>query len=174
MNQTIKYGTDEYGNVWSAVAQIEPMGGTPCYRIDKESLEEPPECSIGKRPIVDNGSWKVIPISLDCVKEDGNIRRKNSLELMRDGLEEIPRGMKIVTENGLKLEPKTLEERLKTKEITQEEYNNLKNLNVILKLEDIDKKSVRALREWYSSQSGCPESLKSLEACAIKIRKELL
>ena len=174
MNQTIKYGTDEYGNVWSALAQIEPVGGTPCYRIDKESLEEPPECPNGKRPIVDNGSWKIIPIAIDCIWEDGVIRHKNSLELMRDGLEEIPKGMKIVAEGVLKLEPKTLEEMLKTNEIPQEEYKILKNMPVILKLEEIDKKSVRALREWYSSQSGCPEVLKSLETCAIKIRKELL
>ena len=169
-----KYGTDEFGNVWMDFAQIEPVGGTPCFNPERETLEEPPEYPVGKRPIVDNGSWKIIPIAIDCIWENGVIRHRNSLELMRDGLEEIPRGMKIVTENGLKLEPKTLEERLKTKEITQEEYNSLKNLSVILKLEDIDKKSIRALREWYSSQSGCPEVLKSLETCAIKIRKELL
>jgi hypothetical protein len=186
MQQTIKYGTDEYGNVWHDFAQIEPVGGTVCYNPVRETLDEPPAVAEGKRLIVENGKWLQIAIGIENTAEttDNGIfyRPKTSLERMRDGIDEIPKGMKLIDESymsdsperGLKLEPKTLEEQLKTNEITQSQYNEIKNQPVKAELELIDVKSVRSLREWLLKQDNCPEFLKQYEEQATKKRSELL
>lgn len=123
MGQIRKYGTDEYGNVWSDFAQLEPVGQTYCYNSTKETLVEPPEVPEGKRLMVENGDWLLIPISSKHTMDEGHIRPKTQLELMRDGLEEIPKGLKLVE---LELVAKTLEERLSTNEITKTEYTKIK------------------------------------------------
>lgn len=111
MKQVRKYGTDEYGNVWNDFAQLEPVGQTYCYNPTKETLVEPPEVPEGKRLVVENGDWLIIPISSKHTMDEGRIRPKTKQELMRDGLEEIPKGFKLVE---LELVNKTLEEQLFT------------------------------------------------------------
>ena len=123
MGQIRKYGTDEYGNVWSDFAQIEPVGQTPCYNPTKETLVEPPEVPEGKRLMVENGDWKIIMIDSENTLDEGRIRPKTAMERMRDGIDEVPKGFKLVE---LELVAKTLEERLSTKEITQVEYDKIK------------------------------------------------
>jgi len=123
MQQTIKYGTDEYGNVWHDFAQIEPVGGTVCFNPTRETLVEPPEIPEGKRLLVENGDWKIIMIDSENTLDKGRIRPKTEMERMRDGIDEIPKGFKLV---DLTLVAKTLEEQLSTNEITKEEYANIK------------------------------------------------
>lgn len=123
MEQVRKYGTDEYGNVWSDFAQIEPVGQTPCYNPTKETLVEPPEVPEGKRLMVENGDWKIIMIDSENTLDEGRIRPKTAMERMRDGIDEVPKGFKLVE---LELVAKTLEEQLSTKEITQSEYDKIK------------------------------------------------
>ena len=177
MQQKIKYSTDEYGNVYPNQCQIEPAGGTACYNPRTETIDEPFEPDEGKRLIVDNGKFIQIAISLEHIKdsETGKIRAKNQNERYRDGLDVIPKGMKIETVDG-KPEPiaKTLEEQLKTNEITQSEYNGVKNIPIMTTLETLDIKSVRSLREWLTKQEGCPEFLKNYEKEATAKRAELL
>jgi hypothetical protein len=169
-----KYGTDELGNVWYTFAQIEPVGGTVCYNPEKETLEQPPVCPIGKRPIVENGQWKIIPIAEDCITENGVIRRKNQNERFRDGLDEMPKGMKIeVDGDKLNLVPKTLEEQLSSSEITQEQYNEIKNVPIKAELEMLDVKSVRSIREWLVKQPDCPQYLKQYDDEA-KLKRDKL
>jgi hypothetical protein len=180
MQQKIKYGTDEYGNVWHDFAQIEPVGGTVCYNPRKETLDEPPAVADGKRLIVENGKWLQIAIGIENTAETKDektiYRPKTSLERMRDGLDEIPKGQKLETgtDGELTLVAKTLEEQLKTNEITQSQYNEIKNQPVKAELELIDVKSVRSLREWLLKQDNCPEFLKQYEEQATKKRSELL
>lgn len=173
----IKYSTDEFGNVYPNQCQIEPVGGQPCYNPRTETLDEPFEPDEGKRLIVDNGKFIQIAISLEHIKdsETGKIRAKNQNERYRDGIDVIPKGMKIETVDGKpELVAKTLEEQLKTNEITQKEYNDIKNQPVKAKLELLDVKSVRSLREWLLKQTDCPEFLKQYEKEATARRSELL
>jgi predicted RecA/RadA family phage recombinase len=180
MQQTIKYGTDEYGNVWHDFAQIEPVGGTVCYNPVRETLDEPPAVAEGKRLIVENGKWLQIAIGIENTAEttDNGIfyRPKTSLERMRDGIDEIPKGQKLETgtDGELTLIAKTLEEQLKTNEITQGQYNEIKNQPVIQALQEIDIKKVRSISEWILKQADCPEFLKQYEEQATKKRSELL
>lgn len=173
----IKYSTDEYGNVYPNQCQIEPVGGQPCYNPRTETLDEPFEPDEGKRLIVDNGKFIQIAISIEHVKdsETGKIRAKNQNERYRDGIDVIPKGMKLSTDADGKSEliAKTLEEQLKTNEITQAEYNDIVNAPVKQVLADIDIKSVRAIREWLVKQADCPEFLKTYESQAITKRGEL-
>lgn len=168
---TIKYGTDEYGNIWHTPAQIEPVGGTVCYNPELETLNEPIEVPEGKRLVVENGKWKLIAISMDCVRDGEKIRPKTQNERYRDGLDEIPKGMRLV---DLELVAKTLEEQLKTNEITHNQYNDIKNQPIKSVLADIDVKSVRSLREWLLTQDSCPDFLKQYEKEAETKRAVLL
>jgi hypothetical protein len=176
MNQIRKYGVDNLGNIWVDFAQIDPIEGLPCYNPTRETLEQPPVCPIGKRLMIDNGSWIMIPIPIGNVRVDDVIRPKDSLERIRDGLDEPPIGWKLVVDDlgKLNLEEKTLDERLKSKEITVEEYTKVKNSPSLLRLKDIDDNTIRALREWIVAQTDCPDILKSLELEAIEIRKDLI
>jgi hypothetical protein len=174
---TIKYGTDEFGNVWNTFAQTEPVGGTVCYNPETETLEEPPIVTENKRLIVENGKWKQIVINSEHIKDGEKIRPKNQVERMRDGLDEIPKGMKILGDGNtgeIFLVSKTLEEQLKTNEITQGQYNSFKNITPIMELENIDAKSIRSLREWLIKQDDCPEFLKQHDKEATAKRSELL
>ena len=122
-----KYGTDEYGNVWRDFAQKEPVGGTYCLNPEKETLTEPPEVSETQRLSIENGSWLVLSLGSKLVREGSKIRPKTQLELMRDGIEDVPKGQKISEdEDCLKLINKTLEERLKTGDIIQSEYDKIR------------------------------------------------
>ena len=157
----IAYGTDEYGNITNREAQKEPEqvgGGYVCN--EKESFLNPPDCPADKRLTVINGGWSVIDIDSKHIRDGEGIRSKTQIELYETGVEEIPKGYKIVDKE---LQPKTLEEQLTDKEITQEVYNQIKNQPVIYDLQNIDIKSIRALREWLNKQPDCPEFLKQYE-----------
>jgi len=120
----IAYGTDEYGNITSREAQREPEqvgGGYVCN--EKELFTSPPQCKDDKRPIVINKEWAIIDIDSKHIRDGENIRAKTQIELMETGVEEIPKGYKIVDKE---LVYKTLEEQLTDKEITKEEYNTIK------------------------------------------------
>jgi len=123
----IKYGTDEYGNVWQNFAQIEPVGGTACYNPLKETLDEPIIPDEGKRLIVENGRWEQIDIEIENIKVIENdreyIRPKNQIERYQTGIDIIPKGMKIEEKQ---LVPKTLDEQLLSGEITNNEYQTIK------------------------------------------------
>ena len=123
-----RYFTDELGNIQiEDIHNFDYFTKQPLYNIETESLEKPPEVSIDKRPILENGSWEIIDITSDCTTDNGIIRKKNQNERYRDGLDEIPKGQKIETINDKpELVAKTLEEQLETNEITQAEYNQIK------------------------------------------------
>lgn len=176
----IKYGTDEYGNVYTMEAQIEPVGGTVCFNPSRETLDEPIAPDEGKRLIVENGKWKQIAISLEHTTEtkDTGIfyRPKSQIERYATGIDVIPKGMKLSTNETTgekELVSKTLEEQLKSGEILQSEYNTIYNQPIKIELNDIDIKSIRSLREWLLKQSDCPEFIKTYEEQATKKRAEL-
>lgn len=172
----IKYGTDEYGNIWHDNAQIEPVGGTVCYNPRSETLDLPFIPDEGKRLIVENGQWKQIAISIEHTAEtkDGKTiyRPKTQIERYSSGVDVIPKGMKL-SDDKKELIAKTNEERLSSGEITQSEYNEIVNSPIKSELNDIDVKSVRSLREWLIKQDSCPEFLKTYEKEATERRAGL-
>jgi hypothetical protein len=120
----IAYGTDEYGNITSREAHKEPEqvgGGYTCN--EKECFIIPPKCPDNKRLIVIKDEWKIIDIDAKHINDNGVIRLKTEIELMESGIKEIPKGYKIVNKE---IQPKTLEEQLSDKEITKEDYNQIK------------------------------------------------
>lgn len=176
MEQTKKYGTDEYGNVWHDFAQIEPVGGTVCYNPRSETLDKPITPDEGKRLIVENGKWKQIAIGIENTSEikDGKTiyRPKTQIERYATGVDVIPKGMKL-SDDKKELISKTLEEQLSSGEITQSEYNSIYNQPIKAELDSIDVKSIRSLREWLLKQTDCPEFIKQYEEQATKKRAEL-
>lgn len=176
MQQTIKYGTDEYGNIWHDFAQTEPVGGTVCYNPRTETLDIPITPDKGKRLIVENGKWKQIDISPEHTTEEKDgikfFRPKTQVERYVTGVDVIPKGVKLSGDKK-ELLPKTLDEQLSSKEITQTEYNTICNQPIKSELELIDIKSVRALREWLIKQPDCPEFIKTYENQATAKRSEL-
>ena len=127
-NSTIKYMTDDYGNVYSNMAQIEPVGKTVCYNPRTETLDEPITPDKGKRLIVENGHWRQIAIFPEHTSEEINgqlvYRPKTQIERYVDNIDEIPKGLKL-SEDKKELIAKTNEERLADNEITQDEYNEI-------------------------------------------------
>lgn len=168
----LKYSTDEYGNVFSNIAQIDQVDGTVCFNDRVETLDNPITPDKGKRLIVENGKWKQIPISAEHIKDGDRIRPKTQVERYATGIDEIPRGMKL-SDDKKELLPKTLDEQLSSKEITQAEYNTICNQPVKYELNDIDIKSIRSLREWLVKQPDCPEFIKTYENQATAKRSEL-
>lgn len=171
-----KYSTDEFGNVYSNIAQIEPMGQTACYNSRTETLEEPFTPDKGKRLIVENGKWKQIPILPEHTSEVMSgitvYRAKTQVERYSTGVDDIPKGMKL-SEDKKELMAKTLDEQLSSSEITQVEYNEIINQPLKAELYDIDIRSIRSLREWLVKQVDCPEFLKTYENQAVTRRGEL-
>jgi len=163
------YGTDEYGNTYSRPADIAPLGESVCGA--RETFDSPPKCTDNKRLIVENQKWQIIDLDKTLIKENGLIRLKTQIEKYETGAEEIPKGYKIVDKE---LVTKTLDEQLSDNEITKEQYTQTKNQPVISDLQNIDIKSVRALREWLNKQSDCPEFLKQYEKEASVKRSELV
>lgn len=172
----LKYSTDEYGNVYSNVAQVDQIDGSVLFNDRVETLEKPFTPEKGKRLIVENGKWKQIAISIDHTTEtkDGHTiyRPKTQVERYATGVDEIPKGMKL-SEDKKEVIPKTLDEQLSSGEITQSEYNTICNQPVKYELNDIDIKSIRSLREWLVKQPDCPEFLKTYENEAKAKRAEL-
>lgn len=168
----LKYSTDECGNVFSNIAQIDQVDGTVCYNDRIETLDIPITPDKGKRLIVENGKWKQIPISVEHVKDGDIIRPKTQVERYATGVDEIPKGMKL-SDDKKDLIPKTLDEQLSSGEITQSGYNEIYNQPIKSELELIDIKSVRSLREWLLIQNGCPEFLKTYDKEATAKRSEL-
>ncbi|TAL31599.1 MAG: hypothetical protein EPN93_17540 [Spirochaetes bacterium] len=135
-----KYWTDSYGNVFSEPAQICEFEGIPLYNPRNEMLTPPPICEGGKRPdlipdpATQSLSWSIIPIDPRHIKcADGIIRDKAPLELMRDGLEQIPLGMKVVVTqitpehpHGLMLETQTLDERVASGSLTADQAHAIR------------------------------------------------
>lgn len=121
---------DDFGNVYSDFAQIEPVGGTVCFDDRKETLNEPIEPSEGKRLIIKNGNWEQIDIPKEHTTEtiDGKLiyRPKNQIERYSTGIDIIPKGMKL-SDDKKELITKTLEEQLSSGEITKDEFNNIVN-----------------------------------------------
>ena len=163
------YGTDEYGNTYDRPADIAPLGETVCSA--RETFDSPPKCPDNKRLIVENQKWQIIDLDKTLIKESGIIRPKTQIEKYETGVEEIPKGYKIVDKE---LVYKTLEEQLSDKEITKEIYNQIKNQPVIYELQNIDIKKVRSISDWILKQTDCPEFLKQYEQEAIKKRSELV
>jgi hypothetical protein len=114
------YGTDEYGNIYSREADKAPLGENVCNA--RESFDVPPKCPDGKRLIVENQKWQIIDLDKTLIKESGIIRPKTQIEKYKTGVEEIPKGYKIVDKE---LTQKTLDEQLKDGDITREDYNNI-------------------------------------------------
>lgn len=172
----LKYSTDEYGNVFSNIAQIDQVDGSICYNDRVETLEKPFTPEKGKRLIVENGKWKQIPILPEHTSEVISgitvYRPKTQVERYVTGVDEIPKGMKL-SDDKKELITKTTEERLSSGEITQAEYNEIYNQPIKSELELIDIKSVRSLREWLLIQNGCPEFLKTYDKEATAKRSEL-
>jgi len=168
----LKYSTDEYGNVYSNVAQVDQIDGSVLFNDRVETLEKPFTPEKGKRLIVENGKWKQISISIEHVKDGDRIRPKTQVERYATGVDEIPKGMKL-SEDKKELLPKTLDEQLSSGEITQSEYNEIYNQPIKSNLNDIDIKSIRSLREWLVKQPDCPEFLKTYENEAKAKRAEL-
>lgn len=168
----LKYSTDEYGNVYSNVAQVDQIDGSVLFNDRVETLEKPFTPEKGKRLIVENGKWKQISISIEHVKDGDRIRPKTQIERYATGVDEIPKGMKL-SDDKKDLIPKTLDEQLSSGEITQSEYNEIYNQPVKYELNDIDIKSIRSLREWLVQQPDCPEFLKTYENEAKAKRAEL-
>lgn len=168
----LKYSTDEYGNVYSNVAQVDQIDGSVLFNDRVETLEKPFTPEKGKRLIVENGKWKQISISIEHVKDGDRIRPKTQVERYATGVDEIPKGMKL-SEDKKELLPKTLDEQLSSGEITQSEYNEIYNQPIKSNLNDIDIKSIRSLREWLVQQPDCPEFLKTYENEAKAKRAEL-
>jgi hypothetical protein len=168
----LKYSTDEYGNVYSNIAQVDQIDGSILFNDRVETLDEPIIPDKGKRLIVENGKWKQIPISIEHVKDGDVVRPKTQVERYATGVDEIPKGMKL-SEDKKDLIPKTLDEQLSSGEITQSEYNKFFNQPVKSNLNDIDIKSIRSLREWLVKQPDCPEFIKTYENQATAKRSEL-
>ena len=172
----LKYSTDEYGNVFSNIAQIDQVDGSICYNDRVETLDKPFTPEKGKRIIVVKGKWEQIPISSGHTTEEINgqlvYRPKTQIERYATGVEEIPKGMKL-SDDKKDLIPKTTEERLSSGEITQDEYNTIYNQPIKTALEAIDIKSIRSLREWLAKQPDCPEFIKTYESQAMSKRAEL-
>ena len=168
----LKYSTDEYGNVYGNIAQIDQVDGSVLFNDRVETLEKPFTPEKGKRLIVENGKWKQISISIEHVKDGDRIRPKTQVERYATGVDEIPKGMKL-SEDKKELLPKTLDEQLSSGEITQSEYNEIYNQPIKSNLNDIDIKSIRSLREWLVKQPDCPEFLKTYENEAKAKRAEL-
>lgn len=128
MQSVRKYGVDEYGNTWSDFAQIEPVGGEVCYNPRRESLNEPPTPSKGKRLDIKNGNWIQIDIPKEHTTEIINdkiiYRPKTQIERYISGLDLIPKGLKL-SEDKKEIISKTLNEQFESGEITKEEYNNI-------------------------------------------------
>ena len=139
----LKYSTDEYGNVYSNVAQVDQIDGSILFNDRVETLEKPFTPEKGKRLIVENGKWKQISISIEHVKDGDRIRPKTQVERYATGIDEIPKGMKL-SDDKTEIMPKTLDEQLSSGEITQVEYNEIYNQPIKSELELIDIKSVRA------------------------------
>ena len=175
-SQTRKYMVDEFGNVYSDFAQIEPVGGTVCYNPRTETLDSPITPEKGKRLVIEDGKWKQIPISKEHTSEeiDGKIiyRPKTQIERYSTGVDEIPKGMKL-SDDKKELLSKTLDEQLTSGEITQQEYNTIFNQPIKYSLDEIDIKSIRSLREWLIKQDSCPEFIKTYENQAKSKRAEL-
>jgi hypothetical protein len=168
----LKYSTDEYGNVYSNVAQIDQVDGSVLFNDRVETLDIPVIPDKGKRLIVENGKWSQIPISIEHVKDGDRIRPKTQVERYATGVDDIPKGMKL-SDDKKELLPKTLDEQLSSGEITQAEYKEIVNAPIKSELEIIDAKSVRSLREWLLTQNGCPEFLKTYDKEATAKRLEL-
>ena len=172
----LKYSTDEYGNVYGNIAQIDQVDGSILFNDRVETLEKPFTPEKGKRLIVENGKWKQIPILPEHTSEVISgitvYRPKTQVERYVTGVDEIPKGMKL-SDDKKELLPKTLDEQLSSKEITQSEYNTIYNQPVKYELNDIDIKSIRSLREWLVKQPDCPEFLKTYENQATAKRSEL-
>ena len=163
------YGTDEFGNIYSREADKAPLGEDVCSA--RESFDAPPKYTENKRLIVENQKWQIIDLDKTLIKDNGIIRPKTQIEKYETGVEEIPKGYKILDKE---LQPKTLEEQLTDKEITKEEYTQIKNQPVIYELQNIDIKKVRSISDWILKQTDCPEFLKQYEQEAIKKRSELV
>ena len=163
------YGTDEYGNTYSREADKAPLGEDVCSA--RETFDSPPPFASDKRLIVENQRWITIDLDKELINENGIIRPKTQIEKYETGVEEIPKGYKIVDKE---LISKTLEEQLSDNEITKEQYTQIKNQPVISDLQNIDVKSIRALREWLNKQPDCPEFLKQYEKEASNKRSELV
>jgi len=120
----IAYGTDEYGNKTERQSQKEPeiVGGNYA-KNERETFEAPPKCPDNKKYTLINGIWGIADIDSRHIKENGTIRAKTQIELYETGVEEIPKGYKIINKD---LQLKTLDEQLSSKEITKEEYNTIK------------------------------------------------
>lgn len=168
----LKYSTDEYGNVYSNIAQVDQIDGSVLFNDRVETLEKPFTPEKGKRLIVENGKWKQISISIEHVKDGDMIRPKTQVERYATGVDEILKGMKL-SDDKKDLIPKTLDEQLSSGEITQSEYNKFFNQPVKSELELIDIKSVRSIREWLIKQPDCPEFIKTYENQATAKRSEL-
>lgn len=168
----LKYSTDEYGNVYSNVAQVDQIDGSVLFNDRVETLEKPFTPEKGKRLVVANGKWSQIPISVEHIKDGDIIRSKTQVERYATGVDEIPKGMKL-SDDKKDLIPKTLDEQLSSGEITQPEYNEIYNQPVKYELNDIDIKSIRSLREWLVKQPDCPEFIKTHENQATAKRSEL-
>jgi hypothetical protein len=172
----LKYSTDEYGNVYSNVAQVDQIDGSVLFNDRIETLDIPITPDKGKRLIVENGKWKQIDISPEHTTEEKDgikfFRPKTQIERYVTGVDDIPKGMKL-SDDKKELITKTLDEQLSSGEITQSEYNEIYNQPVKYELNDIDIKSVRSLREWLVQQPDCPEFLKTYEKEATAKRSEL-
>jgi hypothetical protein len=168
----LKYSTDEYGNVYSNVAQVDQIDGSVLFNDRVETLEKPFTPEKGKRLVVANGKWSQIPIFPEHIKDGGRIRPKTQIERYATGVDEIPKGMKL-SDDKKELITKTLDEQLSSGEITQSEYNTIYNQPVKYELNDIDIKSIRSLREWLVKQPDCPEFIKTYENQATAKRSEL-
>ena len=172
----LKYSTDEYGNVYSNIAQIDQVDGSICYNDRVETLDKPFTPDKGKRLKVEKGKFVQIAILPEHTSEVISgitvYRAKTKVERYATGIDKIPKGMKL-SEDKKELLPKTLDEQLSSKEITQAEYNEIYNQPMKYELNDIDIKSIRSLREWLVKQPDCPEFIKTYENQANAKRSEL-
>lgn len=172
----LKYSTDEYGNVYSNIAQIDQVDGSICYNDRVETLDKPFTPDKGKRLKVEKGKFIQISILPEHTSEVISgitvYRAKTQVERYGTGIDEIPEGMKL-SDDKTEIMPKTLDEQLSSGEITQSEYNEIYNQPIKSNLNDIDIKSIRSLREWLVKQPDCPEFIKTYENQATAKRSEL-
>ena len=129
--------------------------------------------SLADGPDIFNKNWILIDIPPENIfdSELNFIRPKNQSERIISGIDPAPAGMK-VSEN--ELVPMTLEEQLSSQQITQTQYNILKNAPVMNALQQIDAQSVRSIREYLITLSSCPDILKTHEQSAQTARATLL
>lgn len=79
------------------------------------------------KPLQELGSLGFIQLKSNQKIQNNEIVQKSDIELMQDGLKEIPQGFKIVNNQ---LEEKTLDDKLSLGEISKEEYIKIKNQEV--------------------------------------------